>query len=162
SPQIAEGAAIPAKPIEAKPSIQPLNESNPPANESSQAATNASDTAPVAASAAQTKDSTPAQPPQPAQAASAAKNAVADCAAPCNQQLCPKDDANCLEGGPGPAKTLTNTDGSVPTRTVQPAREAQSAGPERAQTQASNRQEEHAQSPRRSKRAVQRETTTAR
>ena len=50
----------------------------------------------------------------------------------------------------------------MPTRTAQPAREAQSAEPERAQTEASNRQEEHAQSSRRSKRAAQRETTTAR
>jgi hypothetical protein len=164
SPQIAEGAAISdeAKPIEAKPSIQPSNESKPPANESSQAATNATGTAPAAASAAQTKDSAAAQPAQPAQAASAGKNAVADCAAPCNQQLCPKDDANCLEGGPGPATTLTSTDGSVPTRMAQPAREAPAAEPEGAQTRASNRQEEHAQSSRRSKRAAQRETTTAR
>src|SRR5215831_3630269 len=139
SPQIAEGAAISdeAKPIEAKPSIQPSNESKPSANESRQAATNATGTAPAAPSAAETKDSAAAQPAQPAQAASAAKNTVADCAAPCNQQLCPKDDADCLEGGPGPATTLTSTDGSVPTRTAQPAREAQSAEPERAQTQAS-------------------------
>ena len=95
-PKIAEGTAISdeAKPIEAKPS----NESKPPANESSQAATNATGIAPAAASAEETKDSAAAQP---AQAASAAKSAVADCAAPCNQQLCPKDDANCLEGRPG-------------------------------------------------------------
>ena len=160
APKIAERTAISdeAKPTEAEPS----KESKPPANESSQAATSATGTAPAAASAAETKDSAAAQPGQPAQAASAAKSAVADCAAPCNQQLCPKDDANCLEGGPGPAKTLTSMDGSVPTRTAQPAREAQSAEPERAQTQASNRQEEHAQSSRRSKRATQRETTTAR
>src|SRR5204863_5144147 len=36
---------------------------------------------------------------QSAQAESAPAEQIVGCAAPCNQQPCPKDDANCLEGG---------------------------------------------------------------
>jgi hypothetical protein len=103
----------------------------------------------------------PGQAAPHAQPASAAKDALADCAAPCNQQACPKDDANCLEGGPlSPAKELTTTDGSAayPAAGAQPVRRTatpQSADSERAQTRASARQDERASH--RSKRAVQRE-----
>jgi hypothetical protein len=88
------------------------------------------------------------------------KDALADCAAPCNQQPCPKGDANCLEGGPlSPAKELTTTDGSAanPAAGPQPVRGTatpQSADSERAQTRPSARDEERASH--RGKRAVQR------
>jgi hypothetical protein len=85
----------------------------------------------------------PARAAPHAQPAPAAKDALADCAAPCNQQACPKGDTGCLEGGPlSSAKELTMTDGGV-------------ANSERAQTRASARQDERASH--RSKRAVQRE-----
>jgi hypothetical protein len=117
-----------------------------------------------AASSAEGGGSAVAQPAQAAphaQPASAAKDALADCAAPCNQRACPKDDANCLEGGPlSSAKELTTTDGSAanPAAGAQPVRRTatpQSADSERAQTRASARQDERAFH--RSKRAVQRE-----
>jgi type IV secretory pathway VirB10-like protein len=102
-----------------------------------------------------------AQPAQLAQPAPAAHDALAGCAPPCNQQPCPKDDANCLEGAPSPAKELTSTDGSAakPAGAAQPVRQGatpQAADSERAETRASARQEERAQSSRRGKRAAQR------
>jgi len=106
---------------------------------------------------------TAGQPAQPAQPAPAAQDALAGCAASCNQQPCPKDDANCLEGAPSPGRELTSTDGSAakPAGAAQPVRQAatpQAADSERAETRASGRQDERAQSSRRSKRAAQRET----
>jgi hypothetical protein len=125
----------------------------------------------------------PAQAAPHAQPASAAKDALADCAAPCNQQACPKGDTNCLEGSaPSPAKELTTSGGGAANPAgVQPVRRAkeipttdgsaanpaaggqpaprtatpQSADSKRAQTRVSARQDERAS--RRSKRAVQQE-----
>jgi len=82
---------------------------------------------------------TAGQPAQPAQPAPAAQDALAGCAASCNQQPCPKDDANCLEGAPSPGKELTSTDGSAakPAGAAQPVRQAatpQAADSERAET----------------------------
>jgi hypothetical protein len=124
-------------------------------------ALNATAAAP-AASSAEGGGSAVAQPAQAAphaQPASAAKDALADCAAPCNQRACPKGDANCLEGGAlSSAKELTTTDGSAANPAAQPVRRTatpQSADSERAQTRASARQDERASH--RSKRAVQRD-----
>jgi hypothetical protein len=105
------------------------------------------------------------------------KDAIAGCTGSCNQQACPPEDANCLEGGaPSPAKALTNADGSAATpaeaaRSARRAARAQSAETQeadsgassraesdRAATRASSRDEERAQSSRHSKRAAQRET----
>jgi hypothetical protein len=113
--------------------------------------------------AADPNASAAAQPAQPAQPAPVAADALAGCAAPCNQQPCPKDDANCLEGAPSPAKEHTRTGGSPakPAGAAQAVRRAaipQAADSERAETRASARQEERAQSSRRGKRAAQRET----
>jgi hypothetical protein len=110
---------------------------------------------------AEPKSAQPAQTAPRAQPASAAKDAPPDCAAPCNQQACPKGDANCLEGGPlSSAKELTTTDGSAanPAAGEQPVGRTatpQSADSERAHMRASARQDERASH--RSKRAVQRQ-----
>jgi len=99
--------------------------------------------------------SAPVPIPQPA-----ANDVSVGCAGPCNQQVCPRDDANCLEGGaPTRAKALTKADGSAadPAQ-AQPARAAAKSQPdesERADTRTTSRQEEGTQSPRPSKRAAQ-------
>ena len=105
----------------------------------------------------------PAVQPAANDAVAPAVNDAADCTGPCKQQACPPDDANCLEGGaPSPAKALTNADGSAatPAKPARPARQAaraQSVDGEHADSGASSREEERAQSSRRSKRAAQRE-----
>jgi hypothetical protein len=116
----------------------------------------------AAARSAEGGGSAVAQPVQAApyaQPASAPKDSLADCAAPCNQQACPKDNANCLEGGPLSSTTEpTTTDGSAanPAAGAQPGRgTATPADSERAQTRASATQGERVSH--RSKRAVQRE-----
>jgi hypothetical protein len=127
------------------------------ANESpTSPALNATAAAPAASSAGGGGSAVaqPAQAAPHAQPASAVKNALADCPAECNQQPCPKGDANCLEGGAlSPLQKLTTTDGSAanPAASAQPARPAtpQSADSERPQTRASALH--------RGKRAVQRE-----
>jgi hypothetical protein len=105
----------------------------------------------------------------------AATDAVAGCTGSCKQEACPPEDATCLEGGaPSPAKALTDANGSaaIPAKAAQPARQAgkaQSADVEHedsgasnravsAESRGSSREEEHAQSSRRSKRAAPRET----
>jgi hypothetical protein len=126
-------------------------------------ALNATAAAPAASSAegAGSGVARPAHAAPHAQPPSVKKDALADCAAPCNQQACPKGDANCLEGGPlSSAKELTTTDGTAanPAAVAQPVGRTgttQSADSERAQTRASARQDERAS--RRSKRSVQRD-----
>jgi hypothetical protein len=148
-----------SSPTEGKSVKSTLNESKP------DAASNPAATASPAGSPAEQNGSATAQGAQgepPAQPA--ANDAVAGCAGSCNQQPCPRDDANCLEGGaPSPAKDLTNADGSAatPAKAARPPRQAasaQSAESERADSHASSREEERTQSSRRSKRAAQRET----
>ena len=91
--------------------------------------------------------------PQPA-----ANDVSVGCAGPCNQQACPRDDANCLEGGaPTRVNALTKADGSAadPPQ-VQPAgagAKSQSAESERADTGTTFREEERTHSPRPTKRA---------
>ena len=67
-----------------------------------------------------------------------------------NQQLCPKDDSNCLDGAP-----VNPTVNPVP-----PGAEPQSADPERASPRASARQQQRAQSSRHNGRAAQRNLPT--
>jgi hypothetical protein len=100
----------------------------------------------------------PAVQPAANDAVAPAVNDAAGCTGPCKQQACPPDDANCLEGGaPSPAKALTNADGSAatPAKPARPARQAaraQSVDGEHADSGASSREEERAQSSRRSAR----------
>ena len=106
----------------------------------------------------------PAVQPAANDAVAPAVNDAAGCTGPCKQQACPPDDANRLEGGaPSPAKALTNADGSAatPAKPARPARQAaraQSVDGEHADSGASSREEERAQSSRRSKRAAERES----
>jgi hypothetical protein len=161
SSQIAEVAT---KSDEASPVEPSLTERISGERKSAAATSNESPTSPArgatpAAPAASSAEGAVAQPAQAvphAQPASAVKNALADCPAECNQQPCPKGDANCLEGGAlSPPQELTTTDGSAanPAANTQPVRTAtpQSADSERPQTRASALH--------RSKRAVQRERT---
>jgi hypothetical protein len=104
---------------------------------------------------AATQPSPPAEPAKPVEPAPDSHIALAG-----NQQPCPKDDANCLEGGPSLAKELTRS-GSVP----KPSKETlvatpQLADPERVDTRPSARQvRQEPQASGRSKRAAQRERT---
>src|SRR5262249_42254533 len=75
---------------------------------------------------------------------------VVNCAAPCNQQPCPKNDANCLEGGAvSPPQVSTKPDSS-PDQTREsktgeatiPLRDATNSPGANAETRASGRQEE--------------------
>ena len=96
---------------------------------------------------------------QSAQAESALAEQVVGCAAPCNQQPCPKDDANCLEGGAvRPPQVPTKPDVN-PAKTEEapvPLRAAKNPPAADAETRAFGRQEE--QSSRRNNRAAQRST----
>jgi hypothetical protein len=146
-----------ASPVEPRLIEQASAEPKSAAATSNDLALNAGAAAPAASSAEGGGSPEPAPDTQPA---SAAKGALADCAAPCNQQACPKGDASCLEGGAlGSAKELTTSGGSAANPAVaQPVRRtatSQSADSERAQTRASARHDERASH--RSKRAVQRE-----
>ena len=91
--------------------------------------------------------------PQPA-----ANDVSVGCAGPCNQQACPRDDANCLEGGaPTRVKALTKADGSAADPPQMPpagaGTKSQSAESERADTGTTSREEERTHSPRPTKRA---------
>ena len=85
-----------------------------------------------------------------------------------NQQLCPKDDANYLEGAPvtptvNPTPITPGADAAKPpgtTRSVRQAASPQSADPERASPRASARQQERTQSSRHNRRAAQRNLPT--
>lgn len=111
-----------------------------------------------------------------AQGTRPANDDTAGCAGPCNQQPCPKGDANCLEGGaPKPAQDLTTgSGGTKPTKAAQPVRQAagtqqpgrQVGSPQERvdagaseERRASNGQDERAQSFRRNKATAQRERT---
>jgi hypothetical protein len=100
---------------------------------------------------------------QAAQSESAPAEQVVNCAAPCNQQPCPKNDANCLEGGAvSPPQVSTKPDSPAKTRESKtgeatvPLRDATNSPGANAEARASGRQEE--QSSRRNKRAAQRST----
>ena len=85
-----------------------------------------------------------------------------------NQQLCPKDDSNCLDGAPvtrtvNPAPVTPGADAAKPPGTARSVRQAaspQSADPERASPRASARQQERIQSSRHNRRAAQRNPST--
>ena len=85
-----------------------------------------------------------------------------------NQQLCPKDDSNCLDGAPvtrtvNPAPVTPGADAAKPPGTARSVRQAaspQSADPERASPRASARQQQRAQSSRHNRRAAQRNLPT--
>jgi hypothetical protein len=170
SPTIASASRPPGPRVDVATKSDESTSTEKSANSSSNeskpdAALNAAATPPPATSPAEQNGSATAQGTQGVPAAqSAANDAVAGCAGSCKQQPCPPDDANCLEGGaPSPAKDLTNADGSAatPAKAARPTRQApsaQSADSERADSRASSREEERTQSPRRSKRAAQRET----
>jgi hypothetical protein len=101
---------------------------------------------------------------QAAQSESAPAQQVVGCVSPCNQQSCPKNDANCLEGDAvSPPQVSTKPDSS-PAKTREsktgeatvPLRDATISPGANAETRASGRQED--QSSRRNKRAAQRST----
>jgi hypothetical protein len=104
-----------------------------------------------------TQGAAPVPTPQPA-----ANDVSVGCAGSCNQRACPRDDANCLEGGPPTrAKALTKADGSAadPPQ-AQPARAATKSQPAEsapADTRMTSPQEERTHSSRPSKRAAQHE-----
>ena len=83
-----------------------------------------------------------------------------------NQQLCPKDDSNCLDGAPvnptvnpvPPGADAAKSSGTA--RSVRQAASPQSADPERASPRASARQQQRAQSSRHNGRAAQRNLPT--
>jgi hypothetical protein len=85
-----------------------------------------------------------------------------------NQQLCPKDDSNCLDGAPvtrtvNPAAVTPSAEPAKPPGTARSVRQAaspQSADPERASPRASARQQERIQSSRHNRRAAQRNLPT--
>lgn len=63
--------------------------------------------------AASSAEQIPSTVAQAAQSESAPAEHVVNCAAPCNQQPCPKNDANCLEGGAvSPPQVSTKPDSS--------------------------------------------------
>jgi len=112
--------------------------------------------------AASSAEQIPSTVAQAAQSESAPAEHVVNCAAPCNQQPCPKNDANCLEGGAvSPPQVSTKPDSS-PDQTREsktgeatiPLRDATNSPGANAETRASGRQEE--QSSRRNKHAAQR------
>lgn len=125
----------------------------------------------TAAPAQRTADSTDGHssaaahgPESPPAIQPAATDVSVGCAGPCNQQACPRGDANCLEGGaPTRAKALTNADGSAadPAK-AQPdlaAAKSQSVESERTDMGTMSGHDERAHSSRPSKRAAQHERT---
>src|SRR5262249_37467134 len=85
-----------------------------------------------------------------------------------NQQLCPKDDSNCLDGAPvtrtaHPARAPLGADAATPQGTARSVRRAaspQSADPDRASPRVSARQQERIHSSRHNRRAAQRNPST--
>jgi hypothetical protein len=90
--------------------------------------------------------------PQPA-----ANDVSVGCAGPCNQQACPRDDANCLEGGAPTRAKVTKADDRAgdPSQAPPPsaATKSQSAESETADTRTASREEARTHSPRPAKRA---------
>ncbi len=118
---------------------------------SSGAAQSASDAQAPRASSAEQNASAVAQ--------SAPAEHVAGCAARCSQEPCPKDDANCLEGGavsPPQAPTKPDVSAAKTREATVPLRDATNSQTAVAEPRASGRQEE--QSSRRNKRAARRST----
>jgi len=101
--------------------------------------------------------------PQAGQSVPARKDVVVG-----NQQLCPKDDSNCLEGAPAtlaanPKPVTPGADAAKSPGTAQSvglAASPQSADPERASPRAPARQQQRAQSSRHNRRAAQRNLPT--
>ena len=84
-----------------------------------------------------------------------------------NQQLCPKDDSNCLDGAPvtltNPTPVTSDADAAKSpgtARSVRQAASSQSADLEHASKRASARQQQRAQSSRRNRREAQRNVPT--
>jgi hypothetical protein len=100
--------------------------------------------------------------PQVGQSVPARKDVVVG-----NQQLCPKDDSNCLDGAPvtltNPTPVTSDADAAKSPGTARSVRQAaspQSADLERASPRASARQQQRAQSSRRNRREAQRNVPT--
>ena len=128
------------------------SQSKPDAPINTTAAAPPSPNPPAGNTAAVSQSAAPGPTPQPAPS-----DVTVGCAGPCNQQACPPDDANCLEGGaPTRAKTRSAAN---PAPAAQPARAAkpQPAESERGDTRTTSHQEERTHSSRPSKRSAQRE-----
>jgi hypothetical protein len=107
---------------------------------------------PAGNTAAVSNSAAPVPTPQPAP-----NDVTVGCAGPCDQQACPPDDANCLEGG-APSRPKARS-AANPAPAAQPARAAkpQSTETERADPRTTSHQEELTHSSRLSKRSAQRE-----